>query len=253
MDVWHTPGMAATSGDDKKEPQLELPTLKLPRFGRSRKGRPGSGPTSPEPPEPPAATAPPTSPRPLPAPEPSAVADPEAGRAPAPRTVATEPAAPEAATTGSAAGGRRAKPAGPRFRAPTVPAVAGPVAAGLTGVVVGLGGAAATYAAMAGCEAVRGVSTCGGGPGFFILVAIVVLMVLAGGLLLRLLGVPGPVGTSFLAVGVVTVLTMLLLLDVIFSPWMFLVVPVLSAAAYLLAHWVTTRFEHEDVGRRDWR
>ncbi len=145
---------------------------------------------------------------------------------------------------------RRAEPAGPRV---TVGSVPGPVAAGLTGLVVGAGGAAATYAATAACGAVRGVSTCGGGPGFLILVAIVVLMVLLGARLLRAFEVPSSLSTSFLAVGIVAVLVMLLLLDVVLSPWMFLVVPVLGAAAYLLAYGVTTRFENEDTGRRDWR
>ena len=244
--LWHNPGMASTSGDDKNEPQLELPSLKLPRFGRKR--------TKPEPepapePEPervpvpedqertqeitaPQDTTPAAAPRPSPAPQPAPEPEPT-----------PEPSAPPAGT-------RRAKRAGSGL---SVPSVAGPVAAGVTGLVVGVGGAAATYAAMAACEAVRGVSTCGGGPGFLILLAIVVLMVLFGALLLRLLGVAGSVSTSFLAVGIVTVLAMLLLLDVIYSPWMFLVVPVVSAAAYLLSHWVTTRFENEDTGRRDWR
>jgi hypothetical protein len=98
---------------------------------------------------------------------------------------------------------------------------------------------------------VRGVSSCGGAPGFFILVAIFVGMVLFGNLVLRLFKVGDPGSTSFLAVGLVAVVVMLGLLDVIFSVWMFAVVPVLGAFAYLLAHWVTTRFDHE-TGRRDW-
>lgn len=133
----------------------------------------------------------------------------------------------------------------------STPLLPGPVAAGLTGLVVGAAGAAGTYGAIAGCKAVRGVSSCGGGPGFFILVAIVVLMVLLGTGLLRLLKVGDPGSTSFLAVGLVAVISMLVLLDVIFAPAMFVVIPVLSALAFLLAHWVTTRFE-DDKGRRDW-
>lgn len=110
---------------------------------------------------------------------------------------------------------------------------------------MGAAGAAGTYGAIAGCKAVRGVSSCGGGPGFFILVAIVVLMVLLGTGLLRLLKVGDPGSTSFLAVGLVAVISMLVLLDVIFAPAMFVVIPVLSALAFLLAHWVTTRFDEE--------
>jgi hypothetical protein len=128
----------------------------------------------------------------------------------------------------------------------------GRFAAGLTGVAVGLGGAAATVGAMAGCEQVRGVSSCGGAPGFFILVAILALMILLGAALLRALSAPAPGSTSFLGVGLVAVVVMLLLLDLVFSGWMFLVVPVVSALAYLLAHWVTTAFDEEPPGRRDW-
>jgi hypothetical protein len=123
--------------------------------------------------------------------------------------------------------------------------VPGVVAAGLTGLLVGAAGTGATVGAMAGCEAVRGVSTCGGGPGFFVLVAILALMILLGAAVLTVLRVSASGSTSFLAVGVVTVVAMLVLLDVILSPWMFLVIPLLGAAAYLTAYWVTTRFEGE--------
>jgi hypothetical protein len=133
-----------------------------------------------------------------------------------------------------------------------MPALPGRVAAALTGVVTGLVGVGATYAALAGCEAVRGVSSCGGAPGFFILVAILVLMVLLGAGLLKAFGVAEATSTSFLGVGIVAVVAMLGLLEVIFSVWMALVVPALAAVAFLLAHWVTTRFEDEPTGRRDW-
>ena len=134
----------------------------------------------------------------------------------------------------------------------SAPRVPGGVAAAVTGVLVGAAGGATTYGAMTGCEIVRGVSTCGGAPGFFILVAIFALMVLLGGGILRLLRAESPGSTSFLAVGLVAVVVMLALLDVIFSAWMFVVIPLLSALAYVLAHWVTTRFDDETSGRRDW-
>ena len=128
-----------------------------------------------------------------------------------------------------------------------MPKVPGRVAAAVTGLVVGGAGAGGTYAALTACEAVRGVSTCGGAPGFFILVAILALMILLGMLLLKALEVSDPGSTSFLAVGIVAVVVMLTLLDAIYSPSMFVVIPVLSALAYLLSHWVTTRFENEPV------
>lgn len=129
----------------------------------------------------------------------------------------------------------------------SLPAVPGRVAAVVTGLVVGLFGVAATALALAGCEAMTGTGSCGG-PGFFLLVAILAVMVLLGTGLLRAWKVADAGSTSFLAVGVVTVVVLLVLLDLVFSAWMFLVVPLLAAAAYALAHWVTTRFGDEASG-----
>ncbi|MGN6129775.1 MAG: hypothetical protein ACTHOK_05485 [Nocardioidaceae bacterium] len=134
----------------------------------------------------------------------------------------------------SRAGGRRAARAG----GPTLP---GPVAAVLTGVVVGLFGAGATYGGTQGCDAWRGTSSCGGGPGLLLVVAILALMVLLGAGLLALLGVPEPRSTSFLGVGLTFVVVLVALMSAVFSVWMFFAAPVLSAAAYGVAHWVSTR------------
>ena len=216
--VWQTPGMPQNSGDDRTEPTLELPSLKLPGLGRRRKDKAAPAPGETE-------------------------TDTQPATEPEDRPVATEPEpAPAPARRRAATRDRTSAP----VRRP-----AGPLAAALAGALVGLAGGVGTYAALAGCEAARGVSTCGGAPGFFVLLAIVVLMVLLGSALLKVLAVRDPGSTSFLAVGVVTVLSMLFLLDVMDSPWMFVVIPSLSAAAYLLAHWVTSRYTDE-VGRQDW-
>jgi hypothetical protein len=116
------------------------------------------------------------------------------------------------------------------------------VAVALTGLVVGLAGAVLTYLSLQGCKAVRGTETCGG-PGVFVLVVILVLMALFGGVLLALWKVSeNPRATSVLAIGVLCVVVMVTLLEELFSGWMFVVVPLLSVLAYLLAHWVTTRY-----------
>ena len=229
--------MASNPGDDEREPSLELPTLKLPGLGRRKKNSPRTDAVDAHTPADPPAR--------------------EAGASPG--STKTEPPAPTAPPPPSSSPGapperdrvarRAARTTGTGLSLPTMP---GRAAAALTGVVVGVSGAAATWGAMAGCEAVRGVSTCGGPPGFLILVTILVLMILFGSALLRAMGVPGSGSTSFLAVGILAVVSMLVLLDAIFSAWMFLVVPLLAAAAYLVAHWVTTRFEDEPSGRRDW-
>lgn len=252
--------MAQTPGDDKTEPSLELPSLKLPGLGRRRRRKAGEAEA------------------PVEAPVEATEAD--AGTTPAPAETLEDPTPADVAlgepytdepteqlgswdrdaTEPLPLNGTREQAAEPaptrrprRAKAErTRPVLPGWLAAALTGLLVGAAGAAGTYGAMAGCEVVRGVSTCGGAPGFFILVAIVALMVLLGAGLLKAFGVKDAGSTSFLAVGIVTVLVMLLLLDAIFSVWMFAVIPALTAAAYLLAHWVTTRFESEDTGRRDW-
>lgn len=241
--------MVPNLGDEKNEPSLELPSLRLPGLGRRKKTREATAePQAPA--EPREDTTPPEVPvgEPTPAPEPEPVPEPTPVPVPVPEPERGRVAEPtEPVTTPERARRRASRPA--TLSAPTIP---GRLAAGLTGLLVGGVGAAATYGAMEGCEEVRGVSTCGGAPGFFILVAIVVLMVLLGSLILKALRVADTASTSFLAVGIVTVVVMLTLLDEIFSAWMFAVIPVLTAAAYVLAHWVTTRFEHEDTGRRDW-
>ncbi|MGH3444344.1 MAG: hypothetical protein ACRDPB_03105, partial [Nocardioidaceae bacterium] len=112
----------------------------------------------------------------------------------------------------------------------------------LTGVLVGLVGVALTYGGMRGCEAVRGTSSCGGTPGFFILLAFVIVMVLLGAVLLGAAAVTEPRGASLLGVGMVCVVALLVLPGVIFSAWMFLVIPLVAGACFALSQWVTTRY-----------
>lgn len=247
---WQTLAMVPNLGDEKNEPSLELPTLKLPGLGR--RARRKAGPSEPvaEAAEAPSEEAAPGD-TPVEPPVEQPVEQPALARGAHSVEDAAEPTVPlSAPATRSRRAGRASRTS--RTAEPAGPVLPGRLAAVLTGLLVGVAGAAGTYGAMEGCEEVRGVSTCGGAPGFFILVAIVALMVLLGSVILKALRVADTTSTSFLAVGIVTVVVMLTLLDQVFSPWMFVVIPLLSAAAYALAHWVTTRFEHEDTGRRDW-
>ncbi|MFT4289059.1 hypothetical protein [Nocardioides sp.] len=127
----------------------------------------------------------------------------------------------------------------PATRSLTLPD--GHLAAGLTGALVGAFLVLATLGGLRGCESLRGTSSCGG-PGFPLLLAIVVVAWLAGAALLRLGGVQASGSISFLAVALVSVLTVLFLLDAI-DDWSGAVaVLVLTVAAYLLSHWVTTAY-----------
>lgn len=243
------------SDDDKTEPSLELPALRLPGLGRRRKATPA---------EPSDHGTPPAAPprdetavtQPLPESVPSANGSPRADEhapvvEPTPvvpaAAPAREPGRRRAVETFAGATTTADRPEPARVAARSGPRLSGRVAAAVTGAVVGFAGVLLTFAAMRGCEAVGGTSSCGGPAGFFLLVAIVAVMVLLGSVLLKAFAVADAGSTSFLAVGIVAVVTMLVLLDMVFSPWTALVLPVLGAAAYLLAHWVTTRFEDEPV------
>lgn len=186
--------------------KLELPSLRLPGLRRGRKRR---------------------------APEP---ADEPVGAAPAEATAFEAKPVEAHPVPAEAPGQRRAE-----RKRPSLPALPGWVAALVTGLAVGASGAGLTWLSLRGCEAVKGTESCGG-PGLFLLVVIVVLMVLLGGLLLALLRVPEPRSTSFLGVGVLVVVVLVTLIQQLFSGWMFLVVPLLGAASYVLALRITTTF-----------
>jgi hypothetical protein len=248
--------MGQTPGDDKQGPSLELPDLALPGFGRRKRSRrrtsdedeQAQAPTDGyvEPPtdgyveQPAAEPAAPEAPSTYEPTEPLVEHDQPTHEATTPLPDTSVAAAPETPR-------RRRRPKRDPLAAPAVP---GRIAAAVTGLLVGAAGGAGTYGALAGCEAVRGVSTCGGAPGFFILVAILAHMVLLGAQLLKAFRVEAPGSTSILAVGLVTLVSMLQLLDVIYSPWMFVVIPLLGSVSYLLAHWVTTRFDDEPTDIR---
>jgi len=115
------------------------------------------------------------------------------------------------------------------------------LAAAVTGVVCGLLGVVLIWLAGQGCESVRGVGTCGG-FGLTALIGILAIVVLLGGALLRLWGVGDPLSTSFLGASLVAVIAMLFFLDATDSVWMVLVIPVLTALAFVLSWWVTATF-----------
>jgi hypothetical protein len=141
---------------------------------------------------------------------------------------------------------RRAKRADKPAR--TGPVMTPPVAAALVGLVVGAAGTALTWASLAGCEMLRGTESCGG-SGLLVLVAILVLMVLAGALLLKALRIADNSSTSFLGTGLMTVVVLVTLMENLFSAWMFVVVPMVCAVSFAIAQWVTTRFvASEDTG-----
>ena len=101
----------------------------------------------------------------------------------------------------------------------------------VTGLLVGVLIVALTAGSQRVCSAVKGTSSCGG-PGFFLLVAILVVAVLVGATLLRGARVPDPGSTSFLAVGLLSVVALLFLVDQLFEWWMVIVIPLVSVATF---------------------
>lgn len=207
----------------EKEPGDDRPSLEMPSLGFGRKRKKSSS-TTPEhseqavtpPPESPA--APPLFVDEMPATRLSPVAQAEQG--------ADE-------DEGPATGARKQR------REFALPAIGGMAASILTGLLVGLLTVGLTWASLRLCEVVQGTPSCGN-AGFFLLLAIMVTMVLVGQVLLRAFRVTDPGSTSFLGMGLMTVVALVFLVDLLFLWWMVLVIPAVAMASYALAHWVTT-------------
>lgn len=124
---------------------------------------------------------------------------------------------------------------------PLIPEVSGMTVSVLTGILVGLLACGATYLGLKGCESIKGTSSCGG-PGFFLLVAIMIALVVISGYIMKAFRVVDPGSTAFLAVGLLAVIVLLFLVDVIFDWWMIIVIPLIGAGTFALSHWVTATF-----------
>ena len=199
-----------------KDLEGDGPSLELPSFGFGRKKQAQqSGPT-PEP-GPEAEVA-----EPVPAPDPVVTPGPVVTREPAPELEVEQPRP------------RR------EFTLPTLPALPALRAAVAVGALVGLLAVLLTFASLKLCELVRGTDSCGG-PGVLLLIATLVILTYVGGWLLRGFGIDDPGSTSFLAVGLLAVMSMLFFLDVIYNWWMVIVIPLVAMTAYALSWWVTTR------------
>jgi hypothetical protein len=127
-----------------------------------------------------------------------------------------------------------------------LPAINPFYAALISGLLAGLATVLLAFGASRGCEAVRGTDSCGGGAGLLALVAILALEVVIGASLLKAWQISDPFSTSFLGVGLVTTITMIGFLDRIDSPKMLFVIPLMTAAAFVLSWWVTVRFIDEN-------
>lgn len=249
----------------------EGPSLEMPSFGFGRKkGKRGKAAEEPPREEAAAAEAAPVPPEPEPEPDPqpeqiapvaTAPAEetqrldpvdhapepeapplfvdeaPAAAAAPAPEPEADQESAPDLAPERAPEPKRKAKR--------TAPALGGMTAAIVTGAFIGLLQVGLTWASLHLCELVRGTSACGK-PGFFLLLAIMVILIVVGALLLKAWGIDDPGSTSFLGVGLVAVLLLLFLVQLLFNWWMVIVVPILGMLSFALAYWLSTAFVDAD-------
>ena len=154
-----------------------------------------------------------------------------------------------AATTDADEAAAATAPPEPRVRRqlPTI-ALSGIPAAAVAGVVIGGLAVLLSWLATSACDVVRGTSSCGGGPGLLILVVVLAVLAYAGGLLLRIFGVPDAGSTSVLAVGILAVLVLVFLLGSIDRWWMIIAIPVAAVLAYGASWWVTTAVVGDDEG-----
>ncbi|ROR89289.1 hypothetical protein [Nocardioides aurantiacus] len=121
-----------------------------------------------------------------------------------------------------------------------VPQVASRLAAAVAGAVTALAGVGLAWLALQGCDVVRGVSSCGGGPGLLALLLVLVAEVLLGAALLRVLGVVQPAGTALVGVGLVVVAAMFFPATAVTSAAAAVVLPVATAITFVLAHFAAT-------------
>jgi hypothetical protein len=117
----------------------------------------------------------------------------------------------------------------------------------VVGLVVGLAAVLLTYGSLRLCDAATGTASCGGGPGLLMLLAIVITLTYLGGWLLRGFGIDDAGSTSFLAVGLVTLVAMLFLVDSLDERSGAVAVPVVTVLAYALSWRVTAALVDADA------
>jgi hypothetical protein len=125
-----------------------------------------------------------------------------------------------------------------------LPHLNGYLASVITGVVVGLVAVILGAAALAIFESVRGVAAGGGLWGGLTFIVVAAVCLFAGESLLRGFGTTSARATSAVAVVLVIVAMLGLFLDLADSAAAIVLVPVLGAAGYALAHWLVDLAEN---------
>jgi len=130
-----------------------------------------------------------------------------------------------------------------RYDAPPLPPLLILAVVGLLAGFVTLG---LVWLSEQGCDRVRDSPNCGA-AGFPLLVVAVVITVVLGALALSRLAMPHPKLVAFLGVGFMLLIVLAFLSNDLFSTWTLLVVPVLTAITFLVAHLIAGRLERADA------
>jgi hypothetical protein len=130
-----------------------------------------------------------------------------------------------------------------RYDAPLLPPLLILVVVGL---LCGFATVALVWLSERGCDRVRDTPNCGA-LGLPLLVLTVIITIVLGALALSRLGMPQPRLVAFLGVMFMLLIVVGLLSGQLFSTWALLVVPVLTAITFLVAHLVAGRLERADA------
>jgi hypothetical protein len=155
--------------------------------------------------------------------------------------VEAEPVEAEFFQTEQVADRADAEPVAPERPSRSLPVIDPRITVVLTGAIVGLIGVVLATGAGRGCEAVRGVGSCGG-IGLLALLVVLAIEVLIGSILLRMAHLTDPTSTAFLGVGMMAVIALLFLFGSLESRWMLVVLPIVTALTFLLSWWGTETF-----------
>lgn len=119
------------------------------------------------------------------------------------------------------------------------------VGAGLVGLLAGFALVFATNATLRACDAAKGTSSCGG-PGLFLLLAILLLILVGSRSLLKLWGFDDAGTVAFLGLGLTAIVALLFLTAHLLSITMVLVIPALCVATFLIGGWLATTMAEAD-------
>jgi hypothetical protein len=130
-----------------------------------------------------------------------------------------------------------------RFDAPPLPPL---LILAVVGLLCGFATIALVWLSERGCDRVRDTPNCGA-MGFPLLVLTVVATIVLGALALSRLAMPHPRLVAFLGVMFMLLIVLAFLSNDLFTTWTLLVIPVLTAITFLVAHLIAGRLERADA------